>query len=62
MITLISYGLVDELRPMSDPLVLGGGKRRFEAVGTSETAVLHRVSADDYGATLTTYSLHASPY
>ena len=61
VITLISYGPVDELRLMADPLVLGGGKRHFEAVGTLKRPCFTGSQPTTTGAIVATYSLHASP-
>ncbi len=40
--TLIEHGLVDELRLMIDPVVLGGGKRIFRDDGVAQAAAARR--------------------
>jgi dihydrofolate reductase len=45
--SLLEAGLVDELRLMVHPLVLGGGKRLFENGGEQET--LELVSSETFG-------------
>jgi dihydrofolate reductase len=53
---LLTDDLVDELRLMIDPLVLGGGKRIFPEDGELRRFRLTEHEFTDYGAMLTTYS------
>ena len=56
--TLLEHGLVDELRLMIDPIVLGRGKRLFdERVGRRPLALVES-EVGTTGAILATYSLH----
>jgi dihydrofolate reductase len=54
--TLIERSLVDELRLMIDPLVLGGGKRIFRADGVLRPLRLLRGEVTTTGAILATYA------
>jgi dihydrofolate reductase len=54
--TLIEHELVDELRMMIDPLVLGGGKRLFPDDGTLRSLRLVDSQVTAAGAILTTYA------
>jgi dihydrofolate reductase len=54
--TLIERGLVDELRLMIDPLVLGGGKRVFRDDGTLRPLRLVDGEVTSTGAILATYA------
>ncbi len=54
--TLLEHDLVDELRLMIDPVVVGGGKRLFRDVGTSNRLRLVESEATSTGAILTTYA------
>jgi dihydrofolate reductase len=54
--TLIERGLVDELRLMIDPLVLGGGKRVFRDDGTLRPLRLVEGEVTSTGAILATYA------
>jgi dihydrofolate reductase len=53
--TLISHDLVDELRLMIDPLLLGGGKRAFPEDGISRSLRLADSRVATTGAILATY-------
>lgn len=53
--TLLAHELVDELRLMVDPLVLGGGKRLFRDDGASRRFMLAASEATSTGALLLTY-------
>ena len=55
--TLITAGLVDELRLMIDPVFVGGGKRFFPADGTLRPWRLVSSAPTPTGALLTTYAL-----
>ena len=54
--SLLTDDLVDELRLMIDPLVLGGGKRIFPEDGELRRFRLTEHELTDYGALLATYS------
>jgi dihydrofolate reductase len=54
--TLIEHGLVDELRVMIDPVVLGGGKRIFRDDGQLRGLRLLDGQATSTGALLATYA------
>ncbi|MGH3037613.1 MAG: dihydrofolate reductase family protein [Gaiellaceae bacterium] len=54
--TLIEHELVDELRLMLDPLVLGGGKRIFAADGSLRPLRLVDSQMTTTGAILATYA------
>jgi dihydrofolate reductase len=54
--TLIEHELVDELRMMIDPLVLGGGKRLFPDDGTLRSLRLVDSQVTAAGVILTTYA------
>ena len=54
--TLIEHDLVDELRLMIDPLVLGGGKRIFPDDGALRRLRLVDSQATTTGAILATYA------
>ncbi len=54
--TLIGHGLVDELRLMIDPLVLGGGKRLFPEDGALRRLRLVDSQVTTTGAVLATYA------
>jgi dihydrofolate reductase len=54
--TLIEQGLVDELRLMIDPLLLGGGKRIFRDDGSLRTLRLVHSEVTTTGAILATYA------
>ncbi len=54
--SLLTDDLVDELRLMIDPLVLGGGKRIFPEDGELRRFRLADYDFTNYGAMLTTYS------
>jgi dihydrofolate reductase len=53
---LIAHGLVDELRLMIDPLLLGGGKRMFPDDGSLRTLRLVDSEVTTTGAILATYA------
>ena len=53
---LIEHGLVDELRLMIDPLVLGGGKRIFREDGSLRRLRLVESEVTTTGAVLATYA------
>ncbi len=52
---LIEHGLVDELRLMIDPVVLGGGKRIFRDDGSLRPLRLVDSEVTSTGAFLATY-------
>jgi dihydrofolate reductase len=52
--TLLEHGLVDELRLMSFPVVLGSGKRLFGAGGPAEPAKLELAAVDRYDSGVVT--------
>jgi dihydrofolate reductase len=52
---LLDNGLVDELRLMLDPVVLGGGKRIFSDDGTLRSLQLVDSEVTTTGAILATY-------
>ena len=54
--TLIAHGLVDELRLMIDPVVLGGGKRIFRDDGELRPLRLVESEVTATGAILATYA------
>jgi dihydrofolate reductase len=54
--TLLGNGLVDELRLMIDPVVLGGGKRMFSDDGTLRSLQLVDSETTSTGAILATYA------
>jgi dihydrofolate reductase len=54
--TLIEHGLVDELRLMIDPVVLGGGKRMFHDDGALRPLRLVDGVVTSTGAILATYT------
>jgi dihydrofolate reductase len=54
--TLIEHDLVDELRLMIDPVVLGGGKRVFPGDGTLRPLQLVDSAVTTTGAILATYA------
>jgi dihydrofolate reductase len=54
--TLIEHDLLDELRLMIDPLVLGGGKRLFPGDGVLRRLRLVESQATTTGAILATYA------
>jgi dihydrofolate reductase len=54
--TLLENGLVDELRLMIDPVVLGGGKRIFADDGTLRPLRLVESEATSTGAIFATYA------
>jgi dihydrofolate reductase len=54
--TLIEHDLVDELRLMIDPLLLGGGKSIFRADGVLRPLRLVESQATSTGAILATYA------
>ena len=54
--TLIARGLVDELRLMIDPLVIGGGKRLFGADGARWPLRLADCKVTTTGAIIATYA------
>jgi dihydrofolate reductase len=54
--TLFEHDLVDELRVMIDPLVLGGGKRLFRDDGTLRPLQLVEHEVTTTGAILATYA------
>jgi dihydrofolate reductase len=54
--TLIEHGLVDELRVMIDPVVLGGGKRIFRDDGALRPLRLVDSQVTTTGAILATYA------
>jgi dihydrofolate reductase len=53
---LLEHGLVDELRMMIDPIVVGGGKRLFRDDGTLRKLRLVDSEVTSTGAILTTYA------
>lgn len=53
--TLLEHGLVDELRLMIFPIVLGTGKRLFGAVSEPPTMVLDNVKTVGEGIVILTY-------
>jgi dihydrofolate reductase len=54
--SLMEYGLVDELRLMIDPLVVGGGKRLFRADGALRSLRLVDSQVTTTGAIIVTYA------
>ena len=54
--TLIEHGLVDELRLMVDPVLLGGGKRIFRDDGVLRELELVDSAVTDTGAILASYA------
>lgn len=58
---LLSADLVDELRLMIDPLLLGGGKRLFPAEKAKQQFSLSEIQSTSTGAILVTYARRASP-
>jgi dihydrofolate reductase len=58
--TLIEHGLVDELRVMIDPLLVGGGKRIFPDDGAARPLRLVESKVTTTGAILATYALAES--
>ena len=54
--SLFEHGLVDELRVMVDPLVLGGGKRIFSDDGVRRSLRLVDGKVTSTGAFLATYA------
>lgn len=54
--TLLEHDLVDELRVMIDPVILGGGKRPFHADGSLRTFRLAASQVTSAGAILATYT------
>ena len=54
--TLLGHGLVDELRLMIDPLVLGGGKRLFPEDAALRPLRLVNSQVTTTGAILATYA------
>jgi dihydrofolate reductase len=54
--TLLEHDLVDELRVMIDPLVLGSGKRIFRDAGVPRPLRLVHSQATSTGAILATYA------
>ena len=58
--TLLSDGLVDGLRLMIDPLVLGGGKRLLPDDGVKRPMELTDSTVTSTGAILATYALTAA--
>jgi dihydrofolate reductase len=54
--TLIQHDLLDELRLMIDPIVLGGGKRIFEEDGVLRSLRLVNGEISSTGAILATYA------
>src|SRR4051812_20285646 len=53
--TLLAHGLIDELRLMIDPVVVGGGKRLFADDGVLHTLRLADSTVTTTGAVMTTY-------
>jgi dihydrofolate reductase len=53
--TLLEHALVDELRLMIDPIVVGGGKRLFPHDGALRTLRLVNSTVTTTGAIITTY-------
>jgi dihydrofolate reductase len=58
--TLIEHGLVDDLRVMIDPLLVGGGKRIFRDDGARRPLRLVEAKMTTTGAILATYALSGS--
>ena len=56
MRSLIEHGLVDELRLMIDPVLLGGGKRIFRDDGARRPLELVHGEVTTTGAILATYA------
>ncbi len=54
--TLIAHDLIDEMRLMIDPVVLGGGKRLFPADGSPRRLRLSSNQVTTTGALLLTYT------
>ena len=54
--TLIAHDLIDEMRLMIDPIVLGGGKRLFAADGSPRRLRLSSNQVTTTGALLLTYT------
>ena len=53
--TLLAHGLVDEIRLMIDPVVVGGGKRLFADDGTLQSLRLAESTVTSTGAIMATY-------
>jgi dihydrofolate reductase len=56
--TLLAHGLLDELRLMIDPVVVGGGKRLFGDDGALHTLRLASSTVTTTGAIMATYLPH----
>lgn len=56
---LMEHGLLDELRQMIDPLVVGGGKRLFSADGALRPLRLVESQVTTTGAIIATYAAEA---
>jgi dihydrofolate reductase len=58
MHSLLQHGLVDELRLMTDPVLVGGGKRLFPDDGALRPLRLvdHEVTVTDTGTIIATYA------
>jgi dihydrofolate reductase len=54
--TLMEHGLVDELRLIIDPVVVGGGKRLFRDDGALRTLRLVESRVTGTGAIIATYA------
>lgn len=57
--SLLALGLVDELRLMIDPVVVGGGKRLFAEDGALHRLRLTGSTVTSTGAIITTYAVEA---
>ena len=55
--TLMEHDLIDELRLMIDPIVLGGGKRIFQEDGALRSLRLRESKPTTTGALLATYEV-----
>ena len=58
--SLINHGLIDELRLMVNPLILGGGKALFKDVKQRHTLKLLQAKQLKSGKVAVTYSVHQS--
>ncbi|HEU4880688.1 MAG TPA: dihydrofolate reductase family protein [Longimicrobium sp.] len=57
--TLMAHGLVDELRLIIDPVIVGGGKRLFHDDGALRTLRLVESQVTRTGAIIATYAVEA---